>query len=688
MRNAHVAITVESPNVVDAAELARVTAAIQRQVLHDFAPAWGVHATVDAFPRLDDVPARYWPVVLTRRRLDDDEGFHLTRDGEPFAVVEAATGWSLTASHEILEMLADPTGARVIAGPSPAPAGAEVDYLVEVCDPCQSARDAYAIDGVIVSDFVLPAYFEAKATERRFSFTGAIASAHGLARGGALTYFDRSTRRFVHLRRDEVTDALVAEEHLLDEAERRPARALVHATVERRRRSDVPRLGGAEHTLKSRGPRRARNEAARSRADALRAELASLGGARSIGLVRADDDEVGRRIAAALAHREALPPAVVALLEQAARELAVVRRSGGRPVAEEQFALSMARSLAPARAALLTARDVPGLGAYEHYDVRWAKALVEYALHPKALFPVCPASNDLPESTHRIADDAVIALAGDWGTHNEASARIGGLIERARPTHTVHLGDVYYAGTDDEERRFVHDWPAGSAGSFALNSNHEMYSGGHGYFDVALRSKKFGAQTCSYFALHTATWIFVGIDSAYHATKAGVVPYQIGRLHAGDPEADPQVAWLRRVMRHAVARRANGEPKRLCVFSHHHALEPDGAETALFADVRAALDGRVPDVWYWGHVHGAAAYEVPYGEVTFRGRLAAHGGVPYLSEFDPARDAAAHVVWAERPRGEEVGTNGFVVLRLVDGALAETFYDEHGAVQYTTTTRC
>jgi hypothetical protein len=694
----HVAITLESPRIVDAGELARVAAAIQRQVLRDFGPAWGIHATVDVFPLLESVPADYWPVVLTRRHLGDDEGFHLTNDGQPFSVVEAIAGWSLTASHEILEMLADPTGTRMIPGPLPAfvvdggprrdPA-ARVDYLLEICDPCQSARDAYIIDGVVVSDFVLPTYFgvggaEASRRPVAYSFHGAVTAPHSLAPGGALTYFDRQRGRFVHVRHDDITKAHVAEEHPLEPGDRRPPRAAVHATV--KNRSDLPRLGGAEHTLEVREPRTVTACASRERAAALRAEIASLGTSERLGLWRVSDDELGARITSALQHRAVLPPPVVAMLEQAERELAVVRAHGDRPVVEEQFALSVVRSLAPARGRLLTARDAPGMGAYEHHDLRWAEALFAYAVHSKAPFPVCPVSVDPPELTHAISDGAVIGIAGDWGTHNAASARIGHTMAGLRPTHTIHLGDVYYAGTDDEERRFVQDWPAGSAGAFTLNSNHEMFSGGHGYFAIALRAEKFNSQTYSYFALHDANWLFIGIDSGYHATKSGFVPYQIGHLYPSAPEADPQVQWLRRVLAHPLARRADGTRKRLCLFSHHHGLEPNGAGTPLLAEVRSALEGRLPDVWYWGHVHGAAAYEARFGDFTMRGRLCAHGGVPYISELDPANDAAAQIVWAERPRGAVPGTNGFALVRVVDGALVETFYDEGGAVQYTTTT--
>jgi hypothetical protein len=45
----------------DPSDVSRVTAALQRQATRDFAPFWDVHATVDAFPRLEDVPVGYLP---------------------------------------------------------------------------------------------------------------------------------------------------------------------------------------------------------------------------------------------------------------------------------------------------------------------------------------------------------------------------------------------------------------------------------------------------------------------------------------------------------------------------------------------------------------------------------------------------------------------------------------------------
>ncbi|MGH7584071.1 MAG: hypothetical protein ACREL5_12675, partial [Gemmatimonadales bacterium] len=57
------------------------------------------------------------------------------------------------------------------------------------------------------------------------------------------------------------------------------------------------------------------------------------------------------------------------------------------------------------------------------------------------------------------------------------------------PDHTIHLGDIYYAGdAESVESEFpgrasrpdlrAIPWPPGSRGSFALNGNHEMYAKG------------------------------------------------------------------------------------------------------------------------------------------------------------------------------------------------------------------
>src|SRR5207247_823473 len=78
----------------------------------------------------------------------------------------------------------------------------------------------------------------------------------------------------------------------------------------------------------------------------------------------------------------------------------------------------------------------------------------------------------------------------------------------------LHLGDVYYSGTPAEiQERFLDEWPKRTdAISRALNSNHEMYSGGYAYFDMTL--PRF-TQPSSYFAFCNDHWLLIGLDTGY-----------------------------------------------------------------------------------------------------------------------------------------------------------------------------
>jgi|SRR5438105_14862539 len=101
------------------AEVTRVAAALDKQATRDFAPIWGINSSIHAFARLEDVPLGYWPVIIQDNiGVQGAAGIHLDKDGQPYALITSSEQWSLTASHETLEMLADPFGNRVIAGPS------------------------------------------------------------------------------------------------------------------------------------------------------------------------------------------------------------------------------------------------------------------------------------------------------------------------------------------------------------------------------------------------------------------------------------------------------------------------------------------------------------------------------------------------------------------------------------------
>jgi hypothetical protein len=179
---------------ISASELAKVSAALQKQVMRDFAPIWEVQATVDAFPALEDVPIGYWPIIIRDDIGFNAAGIHLDKDGQPFSLVKFEAGWSLTASHEILEMLADPFGDRLIAGPSLKAKQGRVEYLVEVCDPPEDIAFAYTVNGITVSDFYTPSFFDPVfAAGVRYSFTGAVKRPRQVLKGGYISWHEPVT---------------------------------------------------------------------------------------------------------------------------------------------------------------------------------------------------------------------------------------------------------------------------------------------------------------------------------------------------------------------------------------------------------------------------------------------------------------------------------------------------------------
>jgi hypothetical protein len=191
---------------VGASDLTRVASALSKQVQRDFRPIWNVDATVDAFVQLEDVPSDSWPIIVMRN-VQGAAGYHEDKSGQPFAVVEFSDDWSMTASHECLEMLADPFGRRLRAGNLPEQAIAlrlppkRVRYLVEVCDPSESGEFGYQVSGIPVSDFYTPQFFDpVKSPGVRYSFTGAIDSPRKVLDGGYVSWEDPVSKHWFQLR--------------------------------------------------------------------------------------------------------------------------------------------------------------------------------------------------------------------------------------------------------------------------------------------------------------------------------------------------------------------------------------------------------------------------------------------------------------------------------------------------------
>jgi hypothetical protein len=185
------ALVADTPQIT-CSQLNRVAAALQKQAIRDFRPIWHITATLDAFDRLEDVPIGYWPIIV---RDDIDmpgaAGVHLDDNGQPFSLVQFSDSWSLTASHEMLEMLADPLGNRLVAGQSPKQDQGRVEFLVEVADPSEDPRFGYTVNGFLVSDFFTPSFYDPVTAQGvRYSFGGHLPGPRQILEGGYISWHD------------------------------------------------------------------------------------------------------------------------------------------------------------------------------------------------------------------------------------------------------------------------------------------------------------------------------------------------------------------------------------------------------------------------------------------------------------------------------------------------------------------
>jgi hypothetical protein len=325
-----------------------------------------------------------------------------------------------------------------------------------------------------------------------------------------------------------------------------------------------------------------------------------------------------------------------------------------------------------------------GTGKWQQFDPGWIEA---FAVFLESLLPF-GGIHDFVKTpqTIMIPNKVQIALAGDWGTgewrtqkNPSPSTRVRQQMIALNPDVTIHLGDVYYSGTEDEEQHLLTNlWPPAPSGSFSLNSNHEMYSGAKPYF-AAISKVPFDKQRgCSYFALENDNWIIVGLDSAYYSPDGNL--YMNGQLFI-DGFPNEQNKFLQ-----DKGERAQLDNKKVIVLTHHNGIDDPGANTnLLFEQVMNAFPGdNRPAYWYYGHQHIAAIYK-PIGPKGVLCRCCGHGALPCGKASEMA--GAANVVWHEArlandPDIPERVLNGFAVLKLDGPDIQEVFYDENGGVAW------
>lgn len=181
----------QSTCVADA-DLAKIAAALQTQVTRDFAPEWQHEgAKIRFVPKGAKPLDGAWPLYV--RDNSDQQGalgYHELLAGLPDGYVFAeddlkyGSSLSVTISHELLEMLADPEVNRV------AQAGNRF-YALEDCDAVEADQLGYEIDGVLVSDFVLPTWF-VPGVKGPYDFCNHVQAPLQVLHGGYIGYLDLS----------------------------------------------------------------------------------------------------------------------------------------------------------------------------------------------------------------------------------------------------------------------------------------------------------------------------------------------------------------------------------------------------------------------------------------------------------------------------------------------------------------
>jgi len=425
------------------------------------------------------------------------------------------------------------------------------------------------------------------------------------------------------------------------------------------------------------------------------------------------DGEGGSIEAGFILHWLNYPDSLPVFLEHAAELIAKALKilSGGEPLPASKINPALYRDMInQAKDDGIIASDgtIFGTGKYEQLDMGWFTSLlyyVYYQVRKDKIHPFNPDAQHIklkPGSTSPDGDTVSIAIVGDWGTgeyNSDGGPAIAVMeaISSLNPDYIIHLGDVYYAGTEgvhipwdktktwgEEDDHLMDLWPEERSGggaksdtSFTLNSNHEMYDGANGYFNVALDQEDtpFAPQkNASFFALDFDPWLIIGLDSAYYSPAHNL--FMDGSLNG---ENGGQSKWCRKLI-------ADNPGKKIIVMSHHNGVAADGSQSAgekkFWDEVCHAINDQVPDYWYWGHIHLGVVYDEALP--TAQGanlRCVGHGAIPYGEPWglEGVKDID---YYPKTSVGDGLRVrNGFSLMALSSqGGITETFYEVEAAL--------
>ncbi len=402
------------------------------------------------------------------------------------------------------------------------------------------------------------------------------------------------------------------------------------------------------------------------------------------GLQAASEDTSGFEAAGFESDNESPTPAELAQLAAIAAELAT--QNDGDILATRQDRMTSLLQSHLAENSPLAEEPLDGGGfeaTFDTRDYRWVKSFWQkvktWTPHPWV---------DPQLVAWEVPNTLRLAVVGDWGTGLYGAPICAKSIQTDPDGFDIHmhLGDVYYSGTETEIReRFLKYWPWNARlGHLSTNSNHEMYSGGYGLFDVTL--PEFAAKSTLFhqrstcFAIQNDHYLIVGLDTGY-------VEHDL---------ANGQVEWLRRMIGRAGQRR-------VILVSHHQPyslLESQGPHLVeKLGDL--LTNGRI-HAWYWGHEHRLVIYD-RHPQWGLYGRCIGHGGMPYFRDKLAGASVEATGLYSVNgktsggitvPRGRvldgpnpylgeeshKYGPNGYLVLDLAGDTIRESYRLPHGRV--------
>jgi hypothetical protein len=269
-----------------------------------------------------------------------------------------------------------------------------------------------------------------------------------------------------------------------------------------------------------------------------------------------------------------------------------------------------------------------------------------------------------------------VAIVGDWGTGDDGAKLLLRQIAEKKPDVVLHLGDVYYSGTEHEfQNYFCPVWqdtfglekvPWGGKptkptvpATFTLAGNHDMYAGGAPYYT----NIDMLGQPASYFCLRNDNWQFIAMDTGLHDCNPvdQTVPTFL---------EDTELAWIKD--------KVNNAGKRQTVLLSHHQLftsYEDIAGRFINDHLLAQLHDILPKVtvWFWGHEHNLVIYP-PF--IGVRARCIGHGSFPVaVDEVEKPKPQVPILPTALSP--DDTGAlfqHGYMIMDLAGATAKATYY--------------